>query len=52
MYLKTSPDVTYQRMLSRARPEEVSVPMTYLMDLDRLHDEWLLGLQQRNMAEM
>ncbi|XP_037030944.1 deoxynucleoside kinase-like isoform X2 [Bradysia coprophila] len=51
VYLSASPAVSYSRLLSRARSEESGVTLEYLSELDQYHDEWLSGLQARNMAE-
>jgi hypothetical protein len=34
--------VCHERILERGRSEEDSIPLEYLRDLERLHDEWLL----------
>lgn len=41
VYLRTSPEVVYQRMKARARKEENSVSLEYLKLLHNIHDEWL-----------
>ncbi|KAF3420628.1 hypothetical protein E2986_04545 [Frieseomelitta varia] len=41
VYLRTSPDVVYNRMKTRARKEENSVSLEYLYQLHNIHDEWL-----------
>ncbi|KAK9306100.1 hypothetical protein QLX08_003152 [Tetragonisca angustula] len=41
VYLRTSPDVVYNRMKTRARKEENSVSLEYLRQLHNIHDEWL-----------
>ncbi|EFA11257.1 deoxynucleoside kinase [Tribolium castaneum] len=42
VYLKTTPETAYQRMLARNRPEEQYVPLEYFQDIHNLHEEWLL----------
>lgn len=42
MYLRTSPEIVYQRMRERARKEEDCVSLEYLQQLHEIHDEWLL----------
>ncbi|KAL2722545.1 deoxynucleoside kinase-like isoform X2 [Vespula squamosa] len=42
IYLRTSPEVVYQRMRIRARKEENSVSLEYLKQIHEIHDEWLL----------
>lgn len=42
VYLRTSPEVVYDRMVSRARTEESCVPLQYLKELHDLHEEWLI----------
>ncbi|KAK1116626.1 hypothetical protein K0M31_018245 [Melipona bicolor] len=41
VYLRTSPEVVYNRMKTRARKEENSVSLEYLHQLHNIHDEWL-----------
>lgn len=42
MYLRTSPEVVYERMRKRARSEESCVPLQYLQELHKLHENWLI----------
>ena len=42
IYLQTSPEVSYQRLLKRARSEEVAVPLHYLTMLHNKHENWLI----------
>ncbi|XP_045481582.1 deoxynucleoside kinase-like isoform X2 [Harmonia axyridis] len=41
VYLRSSPEVVYRRMMERNRSEEKSVPFEYLESLHQLHEEWL-----------
>lgn len=43
VYLKTSPEISLQRIIQRGRLEEKSIDFQYLEVLNRLHDEWLLN---------
>jgi len=43
LYLRTPAEVCHERIALRGRSEEAAVPLEYLRDLERLHDEWLLG---------
>lgn len=43
IYLRTSPEICYERMKKRNREEEKSVTFDYLNDLHKKHDEWLFG---------
>ena len=42
LYLRTPADVCLQRIIDRGRAEETGIPLEYLLQLERLHDEWLL----------
>nr|XP_018915400.1 PREDICTED: deoxynucleoside kinase-like [Bemisia tabaci] len=42
VYLKTSPEVVYERMKARARQEEHTVSLEYLQKLHVLHENWLI----------
>lgn len=41
VYLRSSPEVAYNRMKSRGRNEEISVPLSYVKDLHNYHERWL-----------
>ncbi|XP_025159972.1 deoxynucleoside kinase-like [Harpegnathos saltator] len=41
VYLRTTPEVVYQRMQARARKEEESVPLEYLRQIHEIHEDWL-----------
>lgn len=41
IYLRTTPEVAYQRLKARARSEEKIVSLEYLQDLHNLHEKWL-----------
>lgn len=42
IYLRTSPEVVFERMRERARSEESCVPFKYLQELHELHEDWLI----------
>lgn len=42
VYLRTSPEVAYQRMRSRNRAEEDGAPFSYLKLLHESYEDWLL----------
>lgn len=41
VYLRTSPDVVYERILKRKRPEEKTVAFEYIKSLHQIHEDWL-----------
>ncbi|XP_011702143.1 PREDICTED: deoxynucleoside kinase-like [Wasmannia auropunctata] len=41
VYLRTTPEIVFQRMQARARKEEDSVPLEYLRQIHEIHDDWL-----------
>jgi len=41
VYLRTDPDVVHRRILNRARQEEKTVPLSYIEDLHKIHEDWL-----------
>lgn len=43
VYLKTTPEVVYERMKKRARAEEATVTLEYLRELHDLHEKWLMS---------
>jgi len=43
VYLRTTPEVAYQRMRSRAREEEATLPLEHFQILHQLHEDWLMG---------
>jgi deoxyadenosine/deoxycytidine kinase len=42
IYLKTDPDICYNRLIKRNRSEEAGVPLEYLTLLDKKHNDWLI----------
>ena len=42
MYLRTPAEVCLERIETRGRAEETTIPIEYLRDLEVLHDEWLI----------
>ena len=42
VYLRTPAEVCLERIESRGRSEESTIPIGYLRDLEVLHDEWLI----------
>ncbi|CAG2161771.1 unnamed protein product [Oppiella nova] len=50
IYLRTDPEVAFERILRRNRPEEKNLTLDYLKDLHHLHEEWLLGRQDSTFA--
>jgi deoxyadenosine/deoxycytidine kinase len=42
LYLRTPAELCLERIQARARHEESSLPLSYLLELEALHDEWLL----------
>jgi deoxyadenosine/deoxycytidine kinase len=42
LYLRTPAEVCLNRIVDRGREEESSIPLDYLLQLEGLHDEWLI----------
>ena len=42
IYLRTDPEVVYERIKNRNRSEENTIPLQYLKELHKLHEEWLV----------
>lgn len=42
LYMRTSPDICYERLRSRAREEESEVKLEYLQQIHNRHEEWLI----------
>jgi len=48
VYLRTTPEVVYNRMKARGRSEESTISLKYLTELHQLHENWLIhGLRNR-----
>jgi len=41
VYLRTTPEVVYERMKKRGRTEENTVSLEYLKQIHHIHDDWL-----------
>jgi deoxyguanosine kinase len=46
IYLRTDPEICYQRLLKRARSEEAAVPYDYLKKLHDKHEAWLINKEE------
>nr|XP_048287353.1 thymidine kinase 2, mitochondrial isoform X1 [Myodes glareolus] len=42
VYLRTTPEICYQRLKMRCREEEKVIPLEYLRAIHRLYEEWLV----------
>ncbi|CAG9768511.1 unnamed protein product [Ceutorhynchus assimilis] len=47
VYLRSSPEVVYERVKSRGRPEESGLSFEYLKQLHDSHEKWLMTDDQR-----
>ncbi len=43
VYLRTSPEVAYSRMMDRGRKEEAGAPLGYLQLLHDAYEDWLIN---------
>src|SRR5690625_4689393 len=50
VYLRSTPEIVYERMLKRARSEESCVPLKYLQELHELHENWLIRRQNKTQV--
>lgn len=41
VYLRSSPEVVYKRMMMRNRSEERAIPYDYIRELHKYHEDWL-----------
>ena len=46
IYLRCSPEVSYQRLKGRNREEEKEVPLGYLRELHQRHEDWLSNSEE------
>lgn len=53
VYLRTDPEVVFDRIKKRCRNEEMTIPLDYLRCLHRLHERWLnpRGAVEENDAD-
>jgi deoxyadenosine/deoxycytidine kinase len=49
IYLRANPQTSYDRMVKRERDEEKAVPLDYLENINRYHDEWLKTMQEEDV---
>lgn len=49
VYLQTCPEVCYERIKNRNRPEEQIVTVDYLRQLHHLHEDWLIHGSSKGM---
>ncbi|XP_053622488.1 deoxynucleoside kinase-like [Plodia interpunctella] len=43
VYLKSTPSIVHERIRKRARSEEQCVPLSYIEELHKLHEDWLIN---------
>jgi deoxyadenosine/deoxycytidine kinase len=46
IYIRTDPEVCYERVKKRSRSAEGIIPLEYLTDLHNKHEKWLLSLPE------
>lgn len=49
IYIRTDPEVCYERVKKRSRSAEGVIPLEYLTDLHNKHEEWLLSLPENEV---
>lgn len=42
IYLRTDPEIVFERIHRRARPEESKITLDYITSLHQLHEDWLI----------
>jgi len=47
VYLRSTPEVVYERVKARGRPEEATLSFEYLQQLHRSHEQWLMSDDER-----
>lgn len=52
VYLRTTPEVVYERMIQRGRSEETSVSLDYLKQLHDLYENWLIHKKRHSPASI
>jgi len=50
IYLRTSPDVCYKRLVKRNRSEEEAISLDYLSLLHKKHEDWLVNRKEVALA--
>ncbi len=48
IYLQVDPEMCHKRLSKRNRSEEAGIPLSYLSDLDRMHNDWLIEKKDVN----
>ena len=49
IYLRSTPEVSYERIKKRNRNGESNIPLEYLQQIHKLHDEWLIDNDDLNI---
>ena len=50
IYLRSTPEVSYERIKKRNRDSEDEIPLEYLRALHKLHDDWLIDNENINVV--
>ena len=43
IYLRTDPKISFERLKKRSRSEESTIPLEYIQNVHKYHNEWLLN---------
>jgi deoxynucleoside kinase len=52
IYLRTTPDIAFQRVTKRNRQEEMALPQAYFEEMHRLHENWLIHRNSTDSADL
>lgn len=47
VYLRSTPEIVYERVINRERPEETGISLEYLKQLHESHEQWLMSNDER-----
>lgn len=52
VYLRTKPEVVWERISGRRRSEEQEIPLQYLKDLHNIHEKWIADVMEKESTKV
>lgn len=51
IYLRTSPEICFERIQTRSRESESSITLAYLQQIHRKYENWINGIENKSIVQ-